>query len=544
MTRVPVTHVDGSQTDWSFPYRSQRMPVIARNVVATSQPLAAQAGLRMLDRGGNAIDAALAAAIALTVVEPTGNGIGSDAFALLWDGERLVGMNGSGRSPRRLEPKRFLERDEMPRRGWDTVTVPGAVAAWADLSDRYGDLPFETLFEPAIGYARDGFAVAPITARLWSLAAGVFGRFPAFVEHFLPAGAAPAAGSVFRSPAQAETLQTIAETRGEAFYRGSLAKRIARHAESEGAPLREDDLAGHATEWVAPLGMDLAADAGTLRLHELPPNGQGLTALLALGLLRHTELAAHGPDTAESLHLQIEALKLAMVDAARYVADPRVMDVAVEDLLDADYLARRARSIDPDRAGTPEHGVPVPGGTVYVCAADAAGRMVSYIQSNYKGFGSGVVVPGTGISLQNRGAGFSTTPGHPNVVAPGKKPFHTIIPGFVTEGGEPLMAFGVMGGPMQPQGHVQLCVRMFLHRQNAQAAVDAPRWRVLEGLRVAIEHGYPEATIAGLERRGHQLEPKAPDAAFAFGGAQVALRTPAGYVAASDPRKDGQAVGF
>ena len=536
-----MTAAPGGPGDvWAFPYRSQRMPVMARNVVATSQPLAAQAGARMLDRGGNAVDAALAAAIALTVVEPTGNGIGSDAFALLWEGSRLVGVNGSGRAPSRLDAERLIGSGTIPDRGWDTVTVPGAVAAWVDLSERYGALPLEALFEPAIAYAEYGFAVSPIVARLWALAPTAFGRFPPFAEHFLPGGEAPGAGHLFRSPAQARTLRLIAETRGEAFYRGELAVAMARHAEAEGAPLREDDLAVHETTWVEPIGMDM----GGVRLHEIPPNGQGLIALLALGMLRHTDLGDHGVDTAASIHLQIEALKLAIVDAERYVADPGSMPVPVEALLDADYLAERARAIDPSRAGTPEHGIPPHGDTVYVCAADATGRMVSFIQSNYKGFGSGIVVPGTGISLQNRGAGFTAERGHPNAVAPGKRPFHTIIPGFVTQAGEPRMAFGVMGGPMQPQGHVQLVVRVFMHGQNAQAAVDAPRWRVLDGLRVAVEDGFPEATLDGLHRRGHRVERVAPDASFAFGGAQVALRTPAGYVAASDPRKDGQAVGF
>lgn len=526
--------------DYAFSYASQRMPVMARNVVATSQPLAAQAGIRMLDRGGNAVDAALAAAIALTVVEPTSNGIGSDAFALLWDEDELIGMNGSGRSPQRLDPDRFLGRESMPLWGWDAVTVPGAVASWVSLSDRYGELPFEMLFEPAIGYARNGFAVSPITARAWNRAVEVFADFPEFGAAFLPGGRAPRAGELFRFTDQADTLQAIAESHGDAFYRGHLAAAMAQHAERSGAPLREDDLAAHVTEWVEPI----ATEFGGVTLHQIPPNGQGLIALMALGILRHTDIQAHHPDSAEAVHLQIEALKLAIVDAERYVADSRTMDVGVDSLLDDGYLQSRAAAIDASEAGTPEHGLPARGGTVYVCAADASGRMVSFIQSNYYGFGSGIVVPGTGISLQNRGAGFSTRPGHPNVVAPDKKPFHTIIPGFVTEAGAPRLAFGVMGGPFQPQGHVQMMVRVFLHGQNVQAAVDAPRWRVLDGLRVAIERGYPERTLAELERRGHMLEPVAPDKSFSFGGAQLALATSAGYVAASDPRKDGQAVGF
>ena len=526
--------------DNRFPYRSQRMPVMARNVVATSQPLAAQAGLRMLDRGGNAIDAVLAAAIALTVVEPNVNGIGSDAFALLWDGESLVGVNGSGRSPKRLDPTPFLAEGRMPERGWDTVTVPGAVAMWRDLSERHGALPFADLFAPAITYAEEGFAVSPITARAWSFAPETFAEFGSFKATFLPRGRAPLAGESVRFPDHAATLRSIAATGGASFYGGELAEAMVRHAEESGAPLRMDDLAEHETTWVEPVSTAF----GGIRLHEIPPNGQGLIALQALGILRHTDVADHHPDSPEAIHLKIEALKLAMVDADRYVSDPAAMDVAVDALLDDGYLADRAQTIDTGQAGTPDHGVPPQGGTVYVCAADADGRMVSFIQSNYRGFGSGIVVPGTGISLQNRGAGFSAQPGHPNVVAPGKRPFHTIIPGFVTEQGAPRMAFGVMGGPMQPQGHVQMVVRMFLHGQNPQAAVDAPRWRVLDGLRVAIEDGFSAATLQGLRDRGHVLEPVAPDRSFSFGGAQIALRTDHGYVAASDPRKDGQAVGF
>jgi gamma-glutamyltranspeptidase/glutathione hydrolase len=538
---MPKSSEPGGETvEYAFPYRSQRMPVMARNVVATSQPLAAQAGIRMLDRGGNAVDAAIAAAIALTVVEPTSNGIGGDAFALLWDGDGLVGLNGSGRSPRGLDAARFQAMDAMPLRGWDSVTVPGAVASWVTLSERYSALPFETLFEPAISYAEHGFAVSPITARAWSHAAEAFAAFPEFADAFLPGGRSPRAGELFRFPDQAKTLRLIAESRGEAFYRGSLATAMASHAERAGAPLREADLAAHVSEWVDPIGMDFAGAT----LHQIPPNGQGLIALLALGILRHTDIAAFDPDGADAIHLQVEALKLAIVDAERYVSDARTMDVGVDALLDDAYLAERASRIDPGRAGTPEHGVPARGGTVYVCTADASGRMVSFIQSNYYGFGSGIVVPGTGISLQNRGAGFSTRRGHPNVVAADKKPFHTIIPGFVTQAGAPRLAFGVMGGPMQPQGHVQMMVRVFLHGQNVQAAVDAPRWRVLEGLRVAIEHGFSDDTVAELGRRGHVLEPVAPDRSFAFGGAQLTLATDAGYVGASDPRKDGQAVGF
>ena len=304
------------------------------------------------------------------------------------------------------------------------------------------------------------------------------------------------------------------------------------------------DLAEHAPMWVEPIHADLPTPSGPVRLHEIPPNGQGLAALLALGILRHTEVLELEVDGPDWLHLQLEAMKLAFADAHRYVADPEHLDVAPAALLDDDYLASRAAGIDRSVAQDPSHGRPPDGGTVYLTTADAEGRMVSFIQSNYRGFGSGVVVPGTGISLQNRGAGFTLEPGHPNRPAGGKRPFHTIIPGFVTRDGAPALSFGVMGGPMQPQGHLQMVLRIFGHGQNPQAASDAPRWRVYEGRSVSIEHGFAAATLEALAERGHDISHVAPDASFGFGGAQLIARLEGGYLAASDSRKDGQAVGF
>lgn len=527
--------------DPTTPYPSQRMPVLARNVVATSQPLAASAGLRMLMAGGNAIDAAIAAAMTLTVVEPTSNGIGSDAFAILWDGQALHGLNASGRSPMALTPERFAGLDAIPLRGEATVTVPGAVSAWIEMHRRFGSLPLHRIAEPAIHYARDGFPVSPITARAWSVAERTFGGRPDFADAFLPGGRAPRPGETWRFPDQATTLETIVATEGEAFYRGALAERMAAHVQAGGGPLAEADLAAHRADWVG----TLSTAYGEHELHEIPPNGQGLAALLALGILRHTDVADHGPDSAAALHLQIEAMKLAFADAHRYVGDPDHLDVPPADLLDDGYLAERARHIDPARAGDPAYGVPKHGGTVYLTAADAEGRMVSFIQSNYYGFGSGVVVPGTGISLQNRGAGFTLQPDHPNRVGPGKRPFHTIIPAFLTRGGAPDMSFGVMGGPMQPQGHVQMVLRTALWGQNPQAAADAPRWRVVEGRTVALEDTIGAATVDALRDLGHDVTATAPEQSFAFGGAQLVRRLPdGGYVAGSDPRKDGLAAGF
>jgi len=522
------------------PYASRRSPVFARNVVATSQPLAAQAGLSMLARGGNAVDAALAAAIALVVVEPSGNGLGSDAFAILWDGRELHGLNASGRSPAGWTPERF-PGERMPERGWESVTVPGAVSAWVDLSTRFGKLSFETLFEPAVDLAERGFLVSPIIAELWRRAGETLGRQPGFAEGFLPNGRAPGAGELFVNKPLAASLRAIAESRGEAFYRGALAERIAAFAREHDAALSLDDLAEHRNEWCG----TIASGFDGVALHEIPPNGQGIAACMALGILRHLPIRDHAPESPEALHLQIEAMKLATRDADAYVADLRHMsNVGVDDLLDDAYLASRAKLIDPGRAQDFGAGAPRRGGTVYLSAADESGMMVSYIQSNYAGFGSGVVVPGTGVSLQNRGYGFVTTPGHPNRVGPRKRPFHTIIPGFLMRGGEPLMSFGVMGGPMQAQGHLQMTLRTQLWEQDPQTAVDAPRWRIVSGLKVAIEPAMGPRAMEALTALGHAVAIEPPDSSFGFGGAQLVSRLKDGYVAGSDPRKDGQAVGY
>jgi len=524
---------------WEFPYPSQRMPVLAGNAVATSQPLAAQAGLRMLERGGNAVDAALAVAIALTVVEPTSNGVGADAFAIVWDGKSLHGLNASGRSPAALDPARFAGLDAMPMRGWDPVTTPGAVSAWVALWRRFGRRPFAEHFEPAVQYAREGWLVSPVTARAWVAAEKAYKDFPEFGETFLPNGRAPRPGERFRCEALARTLERIAETEGEAFYRGEIAEAIAAYARKTGGLLTKEDLAAHLAQWVEPMQQDF----GGYTLHELPPNGQGLTALIALGILERRDPTRYPVDSADSLHLQIEATKLAFADARRRIADPDCLDLPPEELLKPAYLDERARLIDMKRAGAPSFGEPRRGGTVYLTAADASGMMVSYIQSNYMGFGSGRVVPGTGIALQNRGACFTLDPGHPNRVGPRKRPYQTIIPGFVTRAGRPVMSFGVMGGFMQPQGHVQMMLRIFAHGQNPQAASDAPRWFVDERGRVFVERGFAPDTLDDLRARGHHVTEELNGGRY--GGAQLIMRLEAGgYLAASDHRKDGQAVGY
>jgi gamma-glutamyltranspeptidase / glutathione hydrolase len=525
--------------DWQFPYPSQRMPILARNCVATSQPLAAQAGLRMLLKGGSAVDAALATAIALTVLEPTSNGIGSDAFAIIWDGTKLCGLNASGRSPAAWTPQRFAGLQELPQRGWDSVTVPGCVSAWVELSTRYGKLPFADLFEPAIQYASEGFMVSPTIARLWKNAVPELQSLPGFAQAFMPKGRAPEPGETFLFPDQARTLRRIAETKGEAFYRGELAEKIVAHAKKYGGAMTLEDLASHRIDWVEPLGQDYRG----YTMHEIPPNGQGIAALITLGMLENLDMASLPVDSADSLHVEIEAMKLAFADIYEYVSDPATMRVTPQAMLDKNYLKERSKLIDLKKARAPKFGQPPKGGTVYLTAADASGMMVSYIQSNFKGFGSGIVVDGTGISLQNRGWGFSLVPGHANIVAPKKRPFHTIIPAFVTRNGAPVMSFGVMGGSMQAQGHSQVMIRFADYKQNPQAAADAPRWRVDSGLTVGIEQGVSAEVISDLRSRGHHIE-QADRWSTEFGRAQLIYRMDGGYLAASERRTDGQAVGF
>lgn len=461
-------------------YPGKHQPVLAsRGVVATSQPLAAQAGLVVLQRGGNAVDAALATAITLTVVEPASNGIGGDAFALVWDGSTLHGLNGSGRAPYTLTAEEVRRRghDSIPGRGWLSVTVPGAAAAWRDLHERFGRLPFATLFEPAIRYAEEGHPVSPISVWHWRWEAEqnhpkLRGEeFEAWAQAFAPMGSAPRVGEIWRSPEMARSLRLIAETRAEALYRGELAETIADFAARTGGYITADDLAAHTSTWVDPISTTYRG----YDVWEMPPNGQGLAALIALNILGGFDLAAFPRESAESYHLQIEAMKLAFADARRYIADPERATVPTEELLSRSYAAER-RALIGEEALHPAPGNPLRGDTVYLCTADADGMMVSFIQSTAAAFGSHVAVPGTGIVLQNRGSGFSLEPGHPNRLEPGKRSFHTIIPGFLTRDGQPLGPFGVMGGHMQPQGHVQMIVNTVDYGMDPQASLDAPRW--------------------------------------------------------------------
>ena len=535
--------------DWSRGYASQRSPVFARNVVSTSHPQAAQAGLRILGQGGNAVVAAIATAACMTLLEPCSNGLGSDAFAIVWDGKTLQGLNASGIAPQAWTPEYFDRKHgagaSLPLRGWDAVTVPGAVGGWVALSERYGKLPFADLMAPAIEIAERGYAVPVIVQGKWHLASQVADLVsqPGFADAFLPKGRAPEVGEVFRFAAAARTLRLIADTKGAAFYRGEIAEATAAFARETGGAITAADFAAYAPEWVDTISMDYAGHT----LHEIPPNGQGIAALIALGLLKQFDIASLPVDSAESHHLQIEAMKLAFADTYRYVSDARTMAVQAAELLDPNYLAERAKLIDRSKAQDFQAGNPVKGGTIYLTAADESGMMVSFIQSNYHGFGSGVVVPDYGLSLQNRGHGFTREAGHANVVAPGKRPFHTIIPAFLMKDGQPQMSYGVMGANMQPQGHLQTLVRMVDHRQHPQAACDAPRWRYNAGLSINVESTMNPAAVAGLRALGHQIA-EINDSYQDFGAGQFIWRLgdPAveGYVAASDPRRDGAAAGW
>ena len=532
--------------DWKNPYPTIRSPLMARNVVATSQALASQAGLRMLLKGGNAVDAAIAAAAALTIVEPVSNGLGSDNFAILWDGQQLHGLNSSGVAPAAWNPDYFRRKHgaTMPVRGWDSVTTPGAVAGWVTLSERFGKLPFADLLEPAIELAERGHGVGRIVSDKWGRQVPLLKDLPGFAEAFMPRGRAPEPGERFVFKEAGATLREIALTKGEAFYRGEIAAKLVAHSYANGGSMTLEDLANYRPEWVTPIQKNFAGHT----VHEIPPNGQGIAALMALGMLDKLDIGRLPIDGVESQHLQIEAMKLAFADTYRWVADSRAMtEVTAADLLSDGYLAERAKLIGTKRATDFKHGTPPSGGTIYLSAADECGMMVSLIQSNYMGFGSGVVVPGTGVSLQNRGHGFTLDEKHPNIVAGGKRPFHTIIPGFLTRNGRPQMSFGVMGGNMQPQGHLQTLVRMLVHGQQPQAACDAPRWRFNEGLEINVEAAMPAATVQGLLERGHRAT-VIEDSYQDFGAGQFIWRLgdPAveGYVAASDSRRDGQAAGY
>lgn len=526
----------------SYPHPSRRSMRFARGgMVATSQPLAAAAGCEMLQAGGNAIDAAIATAICLTVVEPTSNGIGGDNFAMVWDGAALHGLNASGRAPAGLTIERVRAEGHgtMPDLGPLTVTVPGAVSGWAALSERFGALPFARLFAPAIRHAAAGYAINPTLGSVWAGAVAGFAArlegpaYAPFFDTFAPGGAAPGIGTLWRSPDHAATLQTLAREGADSFYRGRLAEAIDGFARAAGMPLSGADLDAHRAEWVVPLSTGYRG----AEVWELPPNGQGMIALVALNILQR--LAFDPQDPLARHHALIEATKLAMVDGRAHIADPAAVAVPTGWLLSDDHAARRAAEVT-DRAGDPQAARPPAGGTVYLATADAEGRMVSMIQSNYKGFGAGLVVPGTGVALHNRGREFSLDPAAPNGLAPGRRPYHTIIPGFLRLPDGAMGPFGVMGGYMQPQGHVQVVSNLIDAGLNPQAALDAPRWRWDGGREVTVEPGLAGDLAQALARRGHRIRPALDFTGFGRG--QIILRDPDSGVLAggTDPRADGE----
>ncbi|MCL6443527.1 MAG: gamma-glutamyltransferase family protein [Alicyclobacillus sp.] len=527
------------------PFPSRRMTVYARNgMVATSQPLAAQAGLEVLRRGGNAIDAAIATAAALTVVEPTSNGIGSDAFAIVWHQGRMYGLNSSGPAPASISIEAVTRTGaaEMPRHGWTPVTVPGAPAAWAALSERFGKLPLIDALTPAIQYAEGGYPISPVLGKYWAGAYQTYQRlfsgplFQPWFDTFAPNGRAPRIGEIWRSPGHTNTLRAIGETNARAFYEGDLADQIDAFSRAHGGFLRKEDLAAFQPAWVDPIHVCYRG----YDVWEIPPNGQGIVALMALNILSGFDFVEQG--SAETLHLQLEAIKLAFADGKQFITDPDHMRVRIEDLLSPAYGDERRKLIGTS-AIAPEPGRPPGGGTVYLATADAEGNMVSFIQSNYMGFGSGVVIPGTGISLQNRGHTFSLDPQSANSLAPGKRTYHTIIPGFLTKDGVPVGPFGVMGGYMQPQGHVQVIMNTVDFGLNPQAALDAPRWQWIEGKQVDVER-FPEHVVQALIRKGHQLR-IATDAG-GFGRGQIIWRDPVSGVLAggTEPRTDGSIAAY
>lgn len=508
------------------PYPSTRNTVFAKNgMVATSQPLAAHAGLEILRKGGNAIDAAIATAAALTVVEPTSNGIGSDCFALVWTEGKLHGLNASGPSPKSISIEALRERgyEKMPVHGVVPVTVPGTPSGWAELSKKFGRLSLKEVLEPAIRYAEEGYPLTPILGKYWKSAYQNYKQnmtgeeFQSWFETFAPDGRAPEIGEIWRSPGHASTLREIAETNAESFYRGPLAEKIANYVQKYNGYLSKEDLEAYHAEWVEPISTNYRG----YNVWEIPPNGQGLVALMALNIASGFEFTEK--ETVDTYHKQIEAMKLAFTDGKAHISDIQHMRVEVDHLLSEEYAAER-RALIGEEAITPQPYTPPSGGTVYLAAADGEGNMVSFIQSNYMGFGSGIVVPGTGIALQNRGADFSLDPEHPNALKPGKKTYHTIIPGFLTKGKEAVGPFGVMGGYMQPQGHFQVIMNTIDFHLNPQAALDAPRWQWIEGKKIQVECHFPNHIAQALVRKGHQIQ-IATDGG-GFGRGQVIWRDP------------------
>jgi gamma-glutamyltranspeptidase/glutathione hydrolase len=516
-------------------------------MVATSQPLASAAGLEVLRLGGNAIDAAITAAAVLSVTEPHMTGIGGDMFAIVWLAreQKLVALNASGRAGSLMTRETLQARGFRPgsQQGVMSVTVPGALAGWDLLLRTYGTRSLAAALQPAIGYARNGFPVTPIIASQWADETALLRKDSAAAATFLPGGRAPKAGDWFQNPDYAGTLQAIADSGVGTFYGGSIGQRIVARLTALKGFITLDDLRQNAPSWVTPISVPFQG----YRVWELPPNNQGIAALEMLRILEPYDLKAMGHNSAAYLHHLIEAKKIAYADLERFVGDPDHLDMPAEQMLSDAFIAERRSHLDANQARARVDPGPLrtASETIYLTTADADGNMVSLINSNYDAFGSGIVVPGTGFAVHNRGAGFTLTPGMPNTAGPGKRPFHTLIPAFVTrtEGGreQPYMSFGLMGGGMQAQGHVQFLLNHLLFGMDLQLAIDAARFRHLDGRQVAIEAPVGDRVRAALTARGHVL---VDERRVSFGGAQAIVRLPRGYAAGSDPRKDGMAVGY
>lgn len=523
-----------------YPYASRREVVYGRRgMVCTSQTLAAQAGLDMLKQGGNAVDAALATAISLVVLEPTSNGLGSDAFALIWTKGKLHGLNGSGWSPQGLTWEGLHDKglDAVPHRGWTPVMVPGAPAAWAEIHEQFGKLPFEALFEPAIYYAEHGYAVMPNLAAMLAESWESFApyreeeAFSGLFSTFFPEGRPAKAGEILRLPDHAASLRLLRDTRCRALYDGELAEAIDAWSRRTGGYIRRDDLAEYKPQWVEPIHTNYRG----YDVWEIPPNGHGLVVLMAMNIAKGFDFVER--DTVESFHRQIEAMKLAFTDGRQYIADPRFMQTDVSYWLSDEYADMR-RSLIGEEAVLPTPTDANNGGTVYLCAADEEGNMVSYIQSNFDGFGSGIVIPGRGIALSDRGSNFSMDRSSDNCVGPRKKSYHTIIPGFLTKDGQPVGPFGVMGGFMQPQGQMQVLMNTIDYHLNPQAALDAPRWQWVGGKRIEVEPAVPSEIVEGLRAKGHDVVVN-PNI-ISYGRGQIIWRNDEGVLmGATEPRADG-----
>ncbi|MBW6497566.1 MAG: gamma-glutamyltransferase [Bacteroidales bacterium] len=540
-------------TGHNFATRSE---VIAQNgMAATSHPLATQVALDILKQGGSAVDAAIAANAVLGLMEPTGCGIGGDLFAIIWDSktQKLHGLNASGRSPKSLTREYFIENgyDLIPQRGALSVSVPGTVDGWFEMHQKFGKVSMDAILQPAIDYARNGFPATELIAYYLQRSAPVLSRYPNFSETYMPNGKMPQKGEIFRNPLLANTYETIARQGRDAFYKGEIARTIERYIKENGGFLSYEDLAAHTGTWVEPVSVNYRG----YDVWQLPPNGQGIAGLQMLNILEGYDIASLGLYNPEYVHLFLEAKKLAFEDRAKYYADMDFSPVPVAGLLSKDYAAERRKLINPNRAARRfDAGIPEPQNTIYLTVADKDGNMVSLIQSNYRGMGSGMTPPGLGFVMQNRGESFNLAEGHFNTYEPGKRPFHTIIPGFITKDGKPFMSFGVMGGDMQPQGHVQIVINMIDFGMNLQEAGDAPRIQhvgssdptgsrtMTDGGIVNLESGFPYETIRALMEKGHRIQ----WANGPYGGYQAIMWDEVNkvYYGASESRKDGQAAGY